>query len=273
MLEELQDLFNDIKSNVNTILENKDQYGDTSEVDLAITQILSEALVEAGKKAIESIPEYEYEPLKQRFLENLARPEHVIISGNKIKIFDEKTAGTAGDLISGQEAAGGHTGTLQAPIVWKYGIYLPYLGAGWSDSKRGNMELPEYSQVIEERLAAWGDKAPYWYFIENGNAGNSRAFPNFSGTGFIAQLQAKVSDIVRRAKEFYYQRIFYDISDAIDLGVFVNPKSRTRVTIYRYKVGSTNISIQKSSAGNYFYRIGSKNYSFDEFEAMIRTLI
>ena len=274
MLEEFQTLLSDIKTNVEEILKNKDRYGDTSGVDLALSEVLSEALIEAGKKAIDSIPEYEYPPLKNRFLENLSKPEHIKISGNRVHIFDESVAGTYAELLSGQDAARGHTGTPQAPASWKYGIYMPSQeGGGWSDSMISRLGLPTYSEIIETRLAKWGDKSPYWYFIENGNAGNSRAYPSFGGTGFIDQLRSKVPDIIRRAKEIYYNRIFYDIADAVELGAMVNPKSRTRVTIYRYKVGSVNISIQKSSAGNYFYRIGRKNYSFSEFQEIIKTLI
>jgi len=278
MFEDTEELFSQIKTNIDELLKNASEYEDTSGVDTEIISILSEALVSAGEKAVNKIPEYQYQPLKDQFLKNLTKPEHVVIEGNKVKIFDEEAGGSFAQLIAGQEEGGGHTGTIQAPAVWKYGIYLPYAGSASNNrSSKGivkKLDLPTYEEVIDARLAYWEseDVAPYWYFIENGNMGNGRAFPTFTGTGFIEEIRGRASDIVRRAKELYLKHVFYDLSEATEMAVNVNPASRTRVTFYRYKSGSTNISIQKASSGNIFYRIGNKTYTVDEFRSVIGSL-
>jgi hypothetical protein len=42
-----------------------------------------------------------------------------------------------------------------------------------------------YQETISLRMAAWGDKAPYWYFLENGNVNSDYAFPTFKNTSFF----------------------------------------------------------------------------------------
>lgn len=278
MFEDTEELFSQIKTNVEELLQHASEYGDTSGVDAALVEMLSKALVKAGEAAVNQIPEYQYKPLKDRFLDNLSKPEHIEILGNRVLIFNEEVGGTFDQLLAGQEEGGGHTETEEAPIVWKYGIYLPFAGSA-SDNRSSKglvekLDLPSYEEIIDARLAYWEseDVAPYWYFIENGNMGNGRAFPSFAGTSFIEELRGKASDIVRRAKELYIGHVFYDLEEAAEIGVNINPASRTRVTFYRYKVGSRNVSIQKASSGNIFYRIGNKTYTVDEFKEVINTL-
>ena len=71
MFEDTEELFSQIKTNIDELLKNASEYEDTSGVDTEIISILSEALVSAGEKAVNKIPEYQYQPLKDQFLKNL----------------------------------------------------------------------------------------------------------------------------------------------------------------------------------------------------------
>lgn len=272
MFEEYQQLLSDLESNVKETMKFLDISEDKIGLLEAIREVVGEALLIAANQAIEKTPEFQYPPLKERLLDNLSNlDKHVIISNRTLKVFDEEYAGTSEDLISGQESAGGHTGTPQAPAVWRYGIYLPFFGQGGGLSER--LKLPDYGTIINERLSAWGDKAPYWYFLEYGNVGMSRAYPTFGGTSFIASIRAKIPEIISKAIEIFAARAIFDVNELVNEYINVNPKSRTRVTVYRYTVAGAKVSLQKTSAGKFFYRIGNQTYSVDQFKSVIRVLL
>lgn len=271
MFEEYQEILSDLQANMESVTDFLDISEDRVGLLEALREVVGQALLAAAENAINRTPELQYPPLKDRLLENLSNlDKHVVIRGTGLRVFDEKYAGTEDDLISGQESAGGHTGTPQAPSVWKYGIYLPFHGAGGLSNR---LNLPDYGTIIAQRLSAWGDKAPYWYFLEYGNVGGNRAYPTFPGTSFIAALRAKVPDLVRKAKDIFAEKAVFDAEEVIKEFLDVRPQKGTRVTVLKYKVAGVRVSLQKTSAGNFFYRIGNRTYSVDDFQSAIRALL
>jgi len=163
--------------------------------DIAINNAcirVREILIKNAQAAVNKISEFSgYAPLKERFLENIRIPEHIKYIGGHIEVFDPEIAGTLADLMEGWEAGGkSEMGTkLQRLLAWKYGFYMP------EREGKGEIGRVSYTDIINKRLATWGDKAPYWYFINYGNEGKG-AYPHFGGTHFIEQTRARASRIL-----------------------------------------------------------------------------
>jgi len=142
--------------------------------------------------------EFGYEPLRQQLFRNLRKDEHYKVSPDlsSIDIFDPEVAGTAADMAAGQQAAwASNNGTDQQRLYcWKYGIYKPSVEGM---SKQPQFEdYPTYEEILEKRLSTWGEKAPYWYFIEYGNVSGGEAYPSFSGAGFIDETRMRAQEFL-----------------------------------------------------------------------------
>lgn len=246
MLETLTD----ISARVDSILSV--DYNDLTKknIDSALEQVLAEVLLESAEQACEETIEFGYEPLKERLLENLSDPRHVKVrNGKVVTLFNEKVAGTYSDLVKGLEEAGGHTGTPNAHKVWKYGIY--FQGDAYADRN-----LPTYEEVIDERLSAWGDKAPYWYFIEYGTI-SEYAFPQFAPTYFISGLRK----VARQAEGFAVDVFSLLTEKFLDAEVedikTGDIKAGTSKAVSRIIIPSEGLRAtkMKSSTGKIFYTI------------------
>lgn len=157
--------------------------------------------------AVNKVPEFgEYGPLKDQFLRNIDDSNHVRIVGHTIKVFDEELAGTATDFMAGWNATRSKF-KLDRPKYeilenWKYGIYVPSREAGevddWDKFRQVQAKFgwPSYDEVISARLAVWGEKAPYWYFINYGNMGIG-AHPQMTATYFVEKTRSQIARILR----------------------------------------------------------------------------
>jgi len=204
-----------------------------------VLDMARDALLEAASNAIEMTPEFQYEPLRERLLTNLQKKEHYRVSsdGSSLELLDESVAGTADDLIEGQEAAWeGAEGTpAQRLFCWMYGIYKP-AREGLERWERFE-DYPTYQQIIETRLETWGDKAPYWMLLNDGNAGGG-AYPSFGGTGFVDMARAMIPDILRRANEIVASDLEAQLESAIDEQLN-KPETVTKTHFTRITFGST----------------------------------
>lgn len=213
------------------------------------------ALIEIAGAAVASIEEFQYEPLKERFLENIRNPEHVYITHDLVvaRVFSPKVGGTVQDLESGlYPSTAPHAQRLH---VWQYGIYMPFHEG--TDRSKQFEKLPEYDEVIEERLAAWGDKAPFWIFIESGNQSGNEAYPSFAGTGFIAQTLNRAEDILQIAIEEAREEFRSGIDEAVAQQL-TSTVTVTRTEIQRIDVGQTSegrliqVATKESAEGVYY---------------------
>ena len=252
MFEDIQQTLDDISNRVNTLINIDYNELNQKNVDSALKTVLSEMLVEAGEEAAKQTVEYAYEPLLQRLLENLSNPDHIYVRGGKVlKFFDLDIAGDYDTFLSGVEEAGGHTLTAIAPKIWKYGIYAPV-------SKSFNLDsLPDYSEVISERLAAWGDKAPFWYFIEFGNMSYDRAFPQIQPTYFLQKFERVVRRIENLAVDIFSSLMQNFLDAEVQQIVVGQIKAGTTVAVSRIEIPSIGLRVTqlRSSRGNTFYNI------------------
>jgi hypothetical protein len=49
-----------------------------------------------------------------------------------------------------------------------------------------------YDDTIALRFQIWGDKAPYWYFLEHGNYASTYAHPKFTQTNFLSHSAYRI---------------------------------------------------------------------------------
>ena len=261
MFEDIQGMVNQIQTDVNNALSVN--YEDLSQenIDNMLREIVQEYLISYAQQAAVISREYSYPPLLDRLLENLSNPEHVIVeNGVVVKCFDESIAGGIEEFFAGVEETGGHTGTLNAPRIWRYGIYTP--ASFWKGGKGSKMykNLPTYEDVIDERLQAWGDKAPYWYFLEHGNAGGGREFPTVRPTHFITNLRR----VAKRLQTVVADVIYTLINEFADAQVenILNAEAApgTTVAIARVNIPSIGLKLTKlkTSRGNTFYNLNGQ---------------
>jgi len=240
---------------------------------LATSIAKSELIVEAGL-AIDTIPEFQYPQLKSRLLSNLTDDRHYKVSADAsvLTIFNESVGGTMADLVSGQKAAWGPN-TEGTPhdkrlFCWTYGIYKPGREGGQVHPKTGKdkfADYPSYESIIDIRLDHWGDKAPYWTFLEDGNQSGDAAYPSFSGTGFIARARAHSERILRMAKVTALNDILNQLEDAVGEQLD-GPENRLpvyigRVTVGRIPEGLVEVEMRGAKTGSWWMLIVGGRYA------------
>jgi len=227
---------------------------------IALARIKAQ-LINAAEEALETIDEFNHPDLHNRLIENLSKDEHYFVSpdlGSAI-VFNPELAGSWDDLVSGQVAGGGGGPAPQPQrlFCWKYGIYIPEREGGRRASKFD--DYPTYTEVIQARLSAWGDKAPYWMFLEYGNAGGAPAYPSFSGTGFIARVQGMVPRIIRRAADIAEREMLDQMELAIEEQLST-PTRRVAVELGYIPfapeaVSKVGVSTRLTKAGEIYYQL------------------
>jgi len=163
------------------------------------------ALMGEATQALDNNEEYRYPALRAHLLANLSKGEHYYVSPDlgTVQIFNEAVAGTMDDMVEGQQAAwkSAKGSPRERLFAWTFGIYKPGR-EGYSGVSKGGInkfeDYPSYDEVIEIRLATWGDKAPYWIFLNDGNAG-SLAYPTFPGYPFVDIARSRTTNYVGKA--------------------------------------------------------------------------
>lgn len=209
------------------LLDNLSKFGDQFRVGDILTGMIEnaktlaikfakDAMIESATEAIERTDEFNrYEPLKQQLLNNLALDEHYLVGDDlaSMTVFDEEIAGTEADLKAGQQAAWKSAGGTpeQRLYCWTYGIYIPFMTG---EKSRKFENYPTYETIMGIRLQTWGNKAPYWIFLEYGNQGG-KAFPSFPGTGFKSKVEAKIPEFLSKAHEIAATDMMAGLDSAI----------------------------------------------------------
>lgn len=189
--------------------------------DIIMESVIRDILYQEFKDAMEQIPEYAtYDPLKDHLLDNVWFGPHVIVkNGVIIQIFDEDYAGTEEDLRAGQIAAGADFS--RHPIVRSIGWQIIYNAAfyGIAVEHWNRVDDNTYGEIIDARLASWGEKAPYWLFVEYGTASGSgpgRPYPNFSGKHPILKTAKKAESLVKEALRSRLDAVERELSEQLD---------------------------------------------------------
>jgi len=209
---------------------------------------MKDIMLDEVTRAISMVNEFQYEPLRQRLIRNFEDDRHYWISDNltDFRVVNESIAGTRSDLIEGQRAAWGPNtaGATQEQrlFVWKSGIYKP--GREGKSQLKKFENLPSYDEIMAIRLRTWGQKAPYWILLNDGNAGGAPAYPTFEGTNFVEKARARVRRAVVECTEAATSRLVSDIEYVVE-EVVRQQDTRT----YVGRAYGHNISIQRQSWG------------------------
>ena len=187
---------------------------DTFELDRDIENAILDQLITNFAQAMDQIEEYQEGPLREHLLDMLINNVHARVSqGRIISIFDADNAGSYEDVVAGQVAAGAN-----------FSIPPHKRSAGWRilyDIANHGMEIPKwakdrydektYDEVIQARIGYWGEKAPYWIFVEFGTAGAGGGpgtpYPSFSGKGPVYRTQQQAIRIAEMFTEAWYETI------------------------------------------------------------------
>lgn len=273
-LKEISGLVASIGGAANELVRAKWSRYAIRSIDALLRGGISELLVHLGTKAAEQIAEYRLAPaMIERLRENLSDKRHVKVKdGVVLQVFNPKVAGTVSDLRKGLARVYG-LGTSSAPAVWKYGIYLPYAEGrpvpkglkNWFEKKGIDNN---YRSVIDRRLAAWGRKAPFWYFVEFGNQGSGRAYPSFPGTHFIAQTKSIANQLASDTRNLYLKYIFDNLTEQVDfiadgsIAVRTGGSRQVASSIVRGKVGVREFI---TAEGESFFSINQRSVTYDQF--------
>lgn len=213
-----------------------------------------QSLIENVEEAMDQTGEYSARrasQLREHLLQNISdyagdHPVHInIYSDGTVFFFDEDYAGTASDF----DAADYGATSPQRFAYWKYGIYRPSVEGTFPMIK----DAPDYEDVIERRLAIWGNKAPYWYFIENGNQGGGE-YPSFPGTDVFRQfgraLAQAVSSFYESFLRYYEDRAVQVIEESLETKGTRKPDP-DEITWERTKTTRTHHIWQPKKGGNW----------------------
>lgn len=192
------------------------------DLDYMIQDATRTKLYENFQDAIAAIDEYSSPQgafLGEHLLSNVAYGPHVRVRGGQlVQIWDYSYAGMYSDIREGQRAAWqlSKKSSQQAfdPVwrsfYWRY-IYLGIPPPGWK-----NFDDGLYDEIMGVRMNVWGDKAPYWLFVEFGTAMaggyGGTPYPNFPGQYPIAKTRAWFDLETPRVIQDYLDRF----SEAVD---------------------------------------------------------
>lgn len=158
--------------------------------------------------------------LRNRIKRNLSDPRHYRAGYglDSMVIVDPQLAGDFQDLMQGARAVamktGAKGGTQHERLYgWKWGIYKPSReGIELAEAFR---DYPTYDEIVSLRLREWGNKAPYWYILDKGNAGGAEAYPSYQGTGFVTKVRGQAQSILADAWDTALRDILRDIETGL----------------------------------------------------------
>ncbi len=207
------DDFNNLTFNAREMARNvqDDTFSDTIIVSLALEiahpKIL--ALLQNNlNDAIEASGEYNFPAFKGTLQEVFSNPNLIQATPNGIlNIIDQvlQIAGSESDLFDGINAARAELGVGMGDIekraaFWKHFIYRPAReGAAAPQSvPKGKKQAARneakqlYEKTIQARLSAWGNKVPFWIWLEFGNMGPVGAgheYPPVGASRFVLNTE------------------------------------------------------------------------------------
>lgn len=222
----------------NAVLRDKtDKYAEAlRRVQRQILSIISRSIADA----IESNDEYNRRTWMERDLKrSFNNPDIIRVDPETgeidLYIGAEEEAGNWEDFWEGYEAALAEiaptafraTAEVRANI-WRERIYPDdYL----------------YGKTMAARRRYWGDKAPWWLWLEHGNMGLDGAYPQNTATGFLFLAQDEANDLFKKAL-IEVENEEYNIVEQAYLQFLDNPdKYSVHDVLAKFYVGSTEYKI------------------------------
>lgn len=192
------------------------QGGELRKLDRQIENEIRGVLVSNFGSALNNISEFSSEQgrdLRKHLMENVYYGDHVVVTGGSIvQLWNVAYAGDYSDITQGQQAAWGLSPKSPSPQQWARNIFWAaiYTGIPPGNFKWKAFDDALYDRIISARLAAWGDKAPYWIFVEFGTAvglGAGRPYPSYDGQQPIYKTRLAAPGIAQRLVDAYIRQL------------------------------------------------------------------
>lgn len=198
-------------------------------------------LLEELNSAITQSVEYDWPEYRAQLMSVFLNPEMIQYSESGVDIFHPAMllAGTPGDLLQGISAARAALGVgkltrQQAALFWRERIYRPAReglkrpqffkkNVGFYKGAKKGERIPfdyasygimKYRATVATRLDAWGDKAPFWLWLNYGNTGEG-AYPPVRPTLFVERAESRINSLL----EIEMIKLADEFSDAINTEV------------------------------------------------------
>lgn len=206
---------------------------DTTRLDAEITESVQNRLIYNFVDAMDGIEEYETGPLREHLIDMLFYGPHIITkNGVVIQLFDITYAGNYADVKAGQLAAGADFNIApdKRSIGWK--IIYDAANHGIPARKYWKAVNDEtYMEIIQARLAFWGNKAPYWIFVEYGTAagdGPGSPYPSFSGKSPLHKTSQDAIILAEQSRKLWEESIEETLAKDVD-ETFVEHRTDVRI--------------------------------------------
>ena len=227
-LREVMEVMEDMDVGIDTWTEFLTDLTIPEQLDQEIESAIASELERNFEKAMQVIPEYnDNEELRTHLILNLQTNKHVEVSnGEVIRIINVDAIGDYNDVRAGQEAAwelspmSPNQNPYFRSLFWK-AIYLGDAGVFLSKGiKWDNFDPAMYDWIMDARMGAWGDKAPYWMFIEwgtiPGGQSDGTPYPQFSGEHPVGKTESVAGDIAKRAISDYIRETERELAKDAD---------------------------------------------------------
>lgn len=215
-VREIIDDYNLIVNNIDLFLEFIDRE-QRNELDNLIRIEVREMLYSNFVNALNAIDEYSGpggQILKDHLLDNVIFGDHVQVNGGRVtQVWNTNYAGDWTDVRRGQEAAWAlspkspNDSPYWRSFYWKF----IYLGVPPSKLEWKSFDDNLYNEIIEARMAAWGEQAPYWIFVEFGTTagdGEGTPYPQFSGQQPIYKTLNAAQDLAEDIIAGYVEQVY-----------------------------------------------------------------
>jgi len=210
---------------------------DLRKLDKQIQNEIRGILVSNFGSALDSIPEFSSDQgreLRDHLMHNVYYKDHVHVNGGKItQLWDMAAAGDYTDIIAGQQAAWSLSPKSPAAQQWARNIFwmAVYTGVPPGNFKWARLDDGLYDEIINARLATWGDKAPYWIFVEFGTAiglGAGRPYPSYDGKHPVFKTRVAAPGIAERIVNSYIRQLEETVNESVEV-LFVDAKSEQQL--------------------------------------------
>lgn len=200
----------------------------TEQLDQEIEATVASELERNFETAMQKIPEYNKNPdLREHLILNLQTSRHVKVEdGEVVRVINTEAIGNYSDVRAGQEAAWALSpfsptaNPALRSLFWK-AIYLGdssvFESAGFEWK---SFDPAIFDAIMDARMDAWGDKAPYWMFIEwgtiAGGEGDGTPYPQFGGEHPVSKTEAVAGDLAKKIVSDYVREAERELSKDAD---------------------------------------------------------
>lgn len=227
--------------------------------------------------AIVNSKEYAIPEFSTQLIKVFSRPGIITITKDKVDIYRGALAiaGNWGDLWGGIDKArasldaGERMDRTHALAFWKERIYRPAReglkrpqffkkNLGFYKTAKKGQRIPfdyasygimKYGETLRKRLGFWGDRAPYWLWLNFGNAQSGQGYPMVQPTHFIESSEMEIDALYRQEVIKVTDEFTEAVSDEVE-AFLQNPQAyEPGQELARFEVGKGTFRLGVTPTG------------------------